>query len=138
MKRNDAMRLSLHLLMAGVLTASLTACGNDDKTLSGPNTTGTPTEQEQTNTTNTPIKNEIITATGTYNGQIDGHSIELDVNGEVTAYQITEDQQSMIDALNEQDTVKLEYYVSTSTLEDGSQVTQRILSKIEKVTAQKQ
>jgi hypothetical protein len=114
--------------MVGVLTASLTACGNGDKTLSGPNTTDTPTEQEQTNTTNTPIKSEIVAATGTYNGQIDGHSIELEVNGEVTAYQITEDQQSMIDALNEQDTVKLEYYESTSTLEDGSQVTQRILT----------
>lgn len=69
--------------------------------------------------------------TGTYNGQIDNHSIEIEFGGEPVAFQIDEDISEQISGWDEGVAVKFQYK-ETNLEADGQQLKQRTIVSIDK------
>ncbi|WP_027093192.1 hypothetical protein [Cohnella thermotolerans] len=69
--------------------------------------------------------------TGTYNGQIDNHSIEIEFNGQPTAFQIDSNVSDQIADWDEGAAVKFQYKENTVEA-DGQQVKQLTIVAIEK------
>lgn len=73
----------------------------------------------------------VLEGTGTYNGQIDNHSIEIQFNGEPVAFQIDSDVSNQISGWDEGIAVKFQYK-ETSLEADGQQLKQRTIVSIDK------
>lgn len=81
---------------------------------------------------NAPADAEAVQeGTGTYNGQIDNHSIEIEFNGEPVAFQIDEDVSAKISGWDEGVSVKFQYKETTLDA-DGQQLKQRTIVSIDK------
>lgn len=119
------------LASALLLTFALTACGGLDAPAPGSEsedyqelpTAPKPDENAQ------PGSEEAISETGEYNGQGDPHTIEVDVNGTPTSFQLAEGVSSQLEGLNEGDTIFFEYVQRTI---EGSEVPQLEILSLKK------
>ncbi|MCQ4086348.1 hypothetical protein [Saccharibacillus sp. JS10] len=111
MNKKKMMTLSAALL----LTIALTACGQGQSNTPVPQETDTETvtpptaETDTTPDDQTEEEDQVIQAMGTYNGQADPHTIEVEVDGMPTSFQISEDTASQLQDLKEGDAVTIEY-----------------------------
>jgi len=151
-------KLGINAALALALALSLTACTKEQPAAKSENngiqepTTLTEDNQakpEGTGETTTPTdmqengqkdgqdtgkdnaQNNVIQGTGTYNGQIDTHSIEIQTADGPKAFQIDDKLSETVAGLKEKDTIKFEY-VEQKSGEGADAVTQLILKKIEK------
>lgn len=92
-------------------------------------TTAPPTDKQDNEQDD--AKDNVIQGTGTYNGQIDTHSIEIETADGPKAFQIDDTLSEAIAGLKEKEAVKFEY-VEKKSGEGADAVTQLILKKIEK------
>jgi hypothetical protein len=126
------------------LTFALTACGSTNKSAqqpAEPTATASPAPTESISTT-APIENpstvapsstpkaeaKVIKGTGTYVGQIDGHSVEIETKEGPTAFEISAGMESTLENLNMDDPVVFEY-VEKAVAGDAT-VKQLVLSKL--------
>lgn len=131
----------LSLLLTG------TACSNDNQSASGSpsasapatSSASAPASPESSGMASPPASasdapadaNAVKEGTGTYNGQIDNHSIEIAFNGEPVAFQIDDTISDQIANWDEGIAVKFQYK-ETKQEADGQQLTQRTIVSIAK------
>ncbi|MFD0717564.1 hypothetical protein [Paenibacillus sp. GCM10027626] len=121
------------MIMLLVLAAALTACtkapapSNTDNKPANSETKG---NENKGNENNSPQK-EIKQGKGTYNGQQDSHSIEIQTADGPTPFQIEADLADVLDDLQLDEPVTFEYY--EKAIEGDDTVKQLILTKLEKV-----
>ncbi len=127
----------MSLASALLLTIALTACGQANAPASEPGETATTQEQPAETTpdeTTEPAEpdtpdEEVISATGEYNGQGDPHTIEVNLDGTPTSFQLAEGVSSQLEGLNEGDTISFEY---VERAVEGSDVPQLEIQSLEK------
>lgn len=125
----------MSLASALLLTFALSACGTAKAPAPEPGDVPANTTQEdppaQTTDNEEPsdTEHEAISATGTYNGQGDPHTIEIDMDGKPTSFQLSETATSQIEGLGEGDSVSFEYMEHPV---DGSDTPQLEIQSIEK------
>ncbi|MFD2611013.1 hypothetical protein [Paenibacillus gansuensis] len=142
MKRKDAMKLSMHMMMVGVLAVSLAACSKEPAASPPADTANEQNQQNQGNQQNqqnepapepsTPseTKSDPVSAKGTFNGAIDNHTIEIDMDGVPQAFQLDESVQDTVKKLKEKESVEYQYYELTTKMEDGTEVKQLVITQI--------
>ncbi|MEJ8305036.1 hypothetical protein [Saccharibacillus sacchari] len=128
----------MSLASALLLTIALTACGQANAPAPEPGDTANTTQEPPVETTpdettepaepDTPDE-EVISATGEYNGQADPHTIEVNVDGTPTSFQLAEGVSSQLEGLNEGDTISFEY---VERAVEGSDVPQLEIRSLEK------
>lgn len=123
------------LASALLLTFALTACGQANAPAPEPgdvppnSTQEPPADPAPTEETDPaepadpadPDGEEVLSATGEYGGQADPHTIEVNVDGTPTSFQLAEGVEAQLDGLNEGDTISFDYVEQTI---EGSDVPQ--------------
>ncbi|NGZ75338.1 hypothetical protein [Saccharibacillus alkalitolerans] len=106
----------MSLASALLLTFALTACSTAKAPAPEPgevpaNTTQEPPADPAPSEPAKPdeSQHEAVEATGVYNGQADPHTIEVNVDGKPTSFQLSEGAASQLEGLNEGDTISFEY-----------------------------
>ncbi|OWA33962.1 hypothetical protein B9G55_16620 [Saccharibacillus sp. O16] len=104
----------MSLASALLLTFALSACGTAKAPAPAPgdvptNTTQEPPAPAADNEETTDTEHEAISATGTYNGQADPHTIEVEMDGKATSFQLSESAETQLEGLNEGDMISFEY-----------------------------
>lgn len=66
-------------------------------------------EEEAKSVTNLIIKNSFAKGSGTYVGQMDPHTIEIDMEGKKVAYQLSDEARNQLSSLQEGGTVSFHY-----------------------------
>ncbi len=105
----------MSLASALLLTFALSACGTAKAPAPEPGDVPANTTQEdppaQTTDNEEPgdTQHEVISATGTYNGQGDPHTIEIDMDGKPTSFQLSQTAVSQIEGLSEGDAISFKY-----------------------------
>ncbi|MFB5681162.1 hypothetical protein ACE3NQ_09590 [Paenibacillus terreus] len=114
--------------LASVMALILSACGGKQVSPPANNTpaANTPAPEQNEPAAQTP---ETHTGTGVYNGQADPHTVEIEVDGEPTAYQLGEGVDAEVAQLNEGDAVSFEY---TEEPIEGDTAKQLTITKITK------
>ncbi|MDO7908804.1 hypothetical protein Q5741_20680 [Paenibacillus sp. JX-17] len=111
------------------MSLSLAACG--PKPQSSPSVPAKEeTSQNQPETSEPAAQPEIQSAQGVYNGAADPHTVEIELNGQATAFQLGEGLENTVNDFEEGDKVNIEYL--EKAVEGDSTVKQLILTKIEK------
>lgn len=131
----------MSLASALLLTIALTACGQANAPAPEPGETGnaiqeppaetTPDEKTEPAEPDTP-EEEVISAAGEYNGQADPHTIEVNMDGTPTSFQLAEGVSSQLEGLNEGDPIAFEY---VERKVEGSDVPQFEIQSLEKAAA---
>ncbi|MDO3412569.1 hypothetical protein QWJ34_22580 [Saccharibacillus sp. CPCC 101409] len=126
-----------------LLTIALTACGQAKAP--APELGDVPeniTEEQppaETDTGETDTEeteeHEVITATGEYNGQADPHTIEINVDGTPTSFQLTTAAEAQIGDLNEGDTIEFQYVEHPVEGSDTPQLEIQSLTKTGEATS---
>ena len=105
----------MSLASALLLTFALSACGTAKAPAPEPGDVPANTTQEdppaKTTDNEEPgdTQHEVISATGTYNGQGDPHTIEIDMDGKPTSFQLSQTAVSQIEGLSEGDAISFKY-----------------------------
>lgn len=101
-------RMILAAMLASVMALVLSACGGKQVSPPANNTpaANTPAPEQTEPAAQTP---ETLTGTGVYNGQSDPHTVEIEMDGKATAFQLGEGVDAEIAQLNEGDAVSFEY-----------------------------
>ena len=119
-----------------VLALALVACSNANSGMNAPATPDgtTMNEDEAVNEETAPDErgpeDELIEETGIYIGQADSHTIEISVEDNPVAYQITQGLEEDVAKLSENDPVKYLYY--ERPVEGETDLKQLIITEIVK------
>lgn len=129
----------ISLASALLLTFALTACSEAEAPAPEPGEVPTNTTQEppaepaptDPEKTDEPDHDEhaVISATGEYVGQADPHTIEVDMDGTPTAFQLAEGVDAQLEGLNEGDSISFEYVEHPV---EGSEVPQMEIQSLQK------
>ncbi|WP_052380614.1 hypothetical protein [Paenibacillus camerounensis] len=125
-----------------VLMLALTACGGQSpaEAPGGPTATAAPSQTENAapvSPSPAPVPTEeaaqVIRGSGTYIGQIDNHSVEIETEEGPTAFELGAGTENVPEGLEMDDHVIIEYV--EKVVEGDPSVVQRILSRLEKAEA---
>lgn len=120
------------------LALTITAC-NDDKantanqtpSPSSSETAIAPPASESPSASPTAEETDVLTAEGEYTGMIDGHSIEIKMDGQATAFQVDFDTADKLSDWEMGTRVKFQYSVKNLDV-DGEQIQQLTIESIDK------